>query len=115
MIEPVALADFFTVFFSAASVILFGAAYALIFAWSRVRSRPGLMPVAYGAYVGLAVSVYVLADVAHLFNHAFWIFVVLLMLAGYLWAPHAIWHLCVRTHDAEHADGDVPVKVYQQQ
>jgi glucan phosphoethanolaminetransferase (alkaline phosphatase superfamily) len=71
MIEPVKLADFFTVFFSAASVILFGASYALLFAWSRVRHRPRLMPLAYAAYAGLFVSVIVLAFAANLFNNTF--------------------------------------------
>lgn len=98
MLEPVKLANFFTVFFSAASVILFGATYALLFAWSRIRSRPRLMPLAYGAYAGLFVSVIVLAQAANLFHNTFWSFIVLLMLAGYLVAPHAIWHLCVGTH-----------------
>jgi hypothetical protein len=112
MIEPVKLANFFIVFFSAASVILFGASYALLFAWSRVKARPRLMPLAYAAYVGLFVSVLTLAFAANLFHNGFWTFIVLLMLAGYLVAPHAIWHLCVGTH----ADnGEVnPLKVYQQ-
>ncbi len=118
LIEPVKLADFFTVFFSAASVIMFGASYALLFAWSRVRDRPRLMPLAYVAYAGLFVSVIVLALAANLFNNGFWTFIVLLMLFGYLVAPHAIWHLCVGTHADEHVDGHmdevVPNKVYQQ-
>jgi uncharacterized membrane protein len=112
MIEPVKLADFFTVFFSAASVILFGASYALLFAWSRVRGRPRLMPLAYAAYAGLAVSVIVLALAANLFNNTFWTVIVLLMLVGYLVAPHAIWHLCVGTHVDEHEAA--PVKISQQ-
>jgi uncharacterized membrane protein len=110
MIEPVELANFFTVFFSAASVILFGALFALLFAWSRVRGRPRLMPLAYAAYLGLAVSVIVLGNAANLFNSNFWTFIVLLMLVGYLVAPHAIWHLCVGTH----AEEDEAVKVSQQ-
>jgi len=122
MIEPVKLADFFTVFFSAASVILFGASYALIFAWSRVRHRPRLMPLAYAAYVGLFVSVIVLAFAANLFNNTFWTVIVMLMLIGYLLAPHAIWYLCVGTHADEledgHADtsaaGAAPAKIFQQ-
>ena len=104
MLEPVKLADFFLVFFSAASVILFGASYALLFAWSRVKSRPRLMMLAYAAYAGLVFSVITLAFAAHLFNSGFWIFIVLLMLVGYLLAPHAIWHLCVGTHADEHTD-----------
>lgn len=113
MLEPVLLADFFTVFFSAASVILFGAAYALLFAWARVRSRPGLMPLAYAAYAGLAVSAVALARAAHLFHHPFWIAVVLLMLAGYLFAPHAIWHLCVGTHGDTPGAGAEPAPLSQ--
>lgn len=108
MIEPVHLADFFTVFFSAAMVILLGALYALLFAFSRIRQAPGLMPLAYLSYAGLALSVLVLAHTAHL-NSAFWHTVVALMLAGYLAAPHAIWHLCVGTHALEH-DSELPTK-----
>ena len=114
MLEPVKLANFFTVFFSAASVILFGASYALIFAWSRVRQRPRLMPLAYAAYFGLFVSVIVLALAANLFHNTFWTVIVLLMLVGYLIAPHAIWHLCVGTHVDEPEGTVAPVKIYQQ-
>lgn len=114
MLEPVLLANFFIVFFSAASVILFGASYALLFAWSRVRSRPRLMMLAYAAYAGLVVSVITLAFAANLFNNGFWTFIVVLMLVGYLVAPHGIWHLCVGTHAEAHEDEVNPIKVYQQ-
>jgi hypothetical protein len=33
-----------------------------------------------------------------------WRAVVIVMLVGYLLAPHAIWHLSVATHGAEHGD-----------
>jgi uncharacterized membrane protein len=102
MIEPVALKDFFLTFFSAAMVILCGALYALLFAYARVRQRPRLMPLAYLAYLGLVVSVLVLALAANLFATTFWTFIVVLMLVGYLLAPHGIWHLCVGTHAHEH-------------
>jgi hypothetical protein len=101
MLEPVKLANFFIVFFSAAMVILFGASYALLFAWSRVKHRRRLLLLAYTAYVGLFLSVITLAFAANLFNNAFWSFIVLLMLVGYLFAPHAIWRLCVGTHLAD--------------
>jgi hypothetical protein len=113
MIEPVALKDFFLAFFSAAMVIMTGALYALLFAYARVKNRPRLMPLAYAAYFGLFVSVLVLAFAANLFNSSFWTVIVLLMLIGYLLAPHAIWHLCVGTHAHEHDDEEI--KVYQQQ
>ncbi|HEU0219452.1 MAG TPA: hypothetical protein VFQ98_01440 [Gallionella sp.] len=104
MIEPVKMADFFATFFSAAAVILFGALYALLFAYSRIRNVPRLMPLAYAAYAVLFASVIVLASVANLFGSIFWVFVVMLMLAGYLAAPHAVWHLCVTTHAAMRHD-----------
>jgi hypothetical protein len=105
MIEPVKMADFFATFFSAAAVILFGALYALLFAYSRIRNVPRLMPLAYAAYAVLFASVILLATVANLFGSLFWMSVVMLMLAGYLAAPHAVWHLCVHTHAAAHNDG----------
>ncbi len=108
MIEPVKMADFFVAFFSAASVILFGALYALLFAYSRVSNMPRLLLGAYAAYAALVASVIVLANVANLFGSLFWGFVVMLMLAGYLIAPHAIWHLCVSTQGAP-AQGDAAV------
>jgi len=107
MIEPVKMADFFAAFFSAAAVILFGALYALLFAYSRIRNIPRLMPLAYAAYAVLFASIIVLATVANLFGSLFWMSVVMLMLAGYLAAPHAVWHLCVNTHAAMHNDGSV--------
>jgi hypothetical protein len=101
MIEPVALKDFFLTFFSAAMVVLTGALYALLFAYARVKRRPRLMPLAYAAYLGLVASVLVLGAAAHLFASGFWIFIVAVMLVGYLLAPHAVWHLCVGTHAGE--------------
>ncbi|HEX8980305.1 MAG TPA: hypothetical protein VF811_11405 [Parasulfuritortus sp.] len=101
MIEPVQLADFFTVFFSAAMVIVAGAVYALLFAFARLKKLPRLMPFAYLAYAGLAASAVTLARAANLLNHPLWAGIVGLMLLGYLVAPHAIWHLCVGTHADE--------------
>lgn len=115
MIEPVQLADFFTVFFSAAMVIMAGALYALLFALSRVKNMPRLMPFAYAAYVGLAVSGVTLARAAHLFDSAIWATIVALMLIGYLLAPHAIWHLCVGTHNDAHEGSEAHSSNFFQQ
>jgi hypothetical protein len=112
MIEPVALKDFFLTFFSAAMVIMTGGLYALLFAYARIKNRPGLMPMAYTSYVGLFISVMTLAYAANLFNSGFWTVIVLLMLIGYLLAPHAIWHLCVGTHRDEEADEAETIKVF---
>lgn len=110
MIEPVALKDFFVTFFSAAMVIMTGGLYALLFAYARIKRRPSLMWMAYVAYVGLAISVATLASAANLFGSTFWITIVALMLIGYLLAPHAIWHLCVGTHQEELADHGDSIK-----
>jgi len=108
MIEPVKLADFFITFFSAASVIIFGALYALLFAYSKIKNVPRLMLLAYAAYAVLFVSVMVLANVANLFGSLFWQFIVLLRLVGYLLAPRIIFQLCVATHESV-ADDDSAV------
>lgn len=110
MLEPANLADFFTVFFTSAMVIVLGAVYALLFAYSRLKRIPRLMPAAYLAYGGLFISALVLARATHLFNSPWWAAIVVLMLAGYLLAPHAIWHLCTGTHPAETECEDAGVK-----
>ena len=96
MIEPVELQNFFITFFSAAMVVIMGALYALLFAWSLLHKLPKLMPFAYAAYMGLICSVLALADATNL--NGYWQIVVVTMLVGYLFAPHGIWHLCVGTH-----------------
>ena len=110
MIEPAGLADFFTIFFSSAMVILLGALYALLFAYARIRSMPVLMPLAYLSYAGLFISTLFLARAANLLSHPLWATVVACMLLGYLLAPHGIWHLCVGTH-AEGAEKDAAIEV----
>ncbi len=114
MIEPVELQDFFIVFFSGAMVIMAGALYALLFAWSRLQAKPWMMVLAYGAYGILFISVLTLGSAAHL--NGFWWWLVVAMLVGYLLAPHGIWRLCVGTHGTEddasppvlHPSGDDP-------
>ena len=98
MIEPAQLGNFFTIFFTSALVILLGALYALLFAFSRLRNRRDMLYLAYLSYGGLFISVFILAEAANLLNHPLWMTVVALMLIGYLFAPHGIWNLCVRTH-----------------
>jgi uncharacterized membrane protein len=102
MIEPVHLENFFIAFFAGAMVIVAGALYALLFAFSRVHHYPRLMPFAYGAYGALAISVLALAYALNL--NGLWQGLVYVMLVGYLLAPHGIWHLCVGTHSDEHQE-----------
>jgi hypothetical protein len=113
MIEPARLADFFTIFFTSAMVIVMGAVYALMFAYSRLKAMPRLMPLAYLAYLGLFISVLFLARAANLLSHPLWVSIVAFMLLGYLLAPHAIWHLCVGTHRAAEEKGEVSVLSFE--
>ena len=65
MIEPVALEDFFITFFSSALIILAGASYALLFAWSKVNSATSIKVVTYISYFTLILSVAELTRAAH--------------------------------------------------
>ncbi|TAK86487.1 MAG: hypothetical protein EPO20_07520 [Betaproteobacteria bacterium] len=96
--KPVELSNFFLLFFSAASVILLGAAYALLFALARLRNLPRLMPLAYASYAGLCASVLALAYAANLYSGGIWVALVIVMLIGYLLAPHAAFRLCKGMH-----------------
>lgn len=96
MIEPVALADFFITFFSAALIILAGASYALLFAWSKLTAKPYIKIAAYIAYLILVIAVFLLTRAANF--SGLWLIVSLLMLIGYFFAPMGIWQLCVKTH-----------------
>jgi hypothetical protein len=97
-VQPVELSNFFLLFVSAASVILLGAAYALLFALARLRNLPKLMPLAYASYAGLCASVLALAHAANLYSGGVWLALVVVMLVGYLVAPHAAFRLCKGTH-----------------
>jgi putative effector of murein hydrolase LrgA (UPF0299 family) len=98
-VEPVAAGHIMIATVAGAMVIMFGAVYALLFAWSRVKSYPKLMIGAYFSYLLFALSVAVMAYTLNL--HGFWVLIVAVMLLGYLLAPHGIWYLCVGTHDNE--------------
>jgi len=96
MIEPIALQDFFITFFSSALIILAGASYALLFAWSKVNSNSRIKIAAYTSYAVLVLSVAELTRVAHF--QGYWLIISIVMVIGYFFAPIGIWHLCVKTH-----------------
>ncbi len=96
MIEPVALKDFFITFFSSALIIMAGASYALLFAWSKVNSNPRIKIATYTAYAVLAVSIIVLSRAAHF--SGYWLALSWVMGIGYFFTPIGVWHLCVKTH-----------------
>jgi len=97
MIEPVALKDFFITFFSAALIILAGASYALLFTCSKVNADRRIVISKYFSYIVLAVAVAALTRAANF--SGYWLIISLVMLIGYYFAPIAIWHLCIKTHD----------------
>jgi len=101
LIEPVHLTNFFIVFLTAALILVFGAIYALLFTFAKINKNKNYLYVAYLAYGALSISIFFLAIFANLVKQPFWIFVVVLMLIGYFFAPQAIWKLCVATHQSE--------------
>lgn len=105
MVEPAKLGNFFLLFFSAACVILLGGVYAFMFAFARIRNLPRLMPFAYLAYGGLCASVFVLGYSANLYSDGIWIALIVVMLIGYLLAPHAVFRLCAGMHAQQHTPG----------
>lgn len=101
MVEPAQIGAFFTIFFSAAMVVVLGALYALLLALSRLKALPALLPLAHLAYAGLFVATVLLARATNLFASVFWAVTVTALLVGYWFAPRLIWHLCARTHAAQ--------------
>jgi hypothetical protein len=99
LIEPVALADFFLSFFSAAMIILLGALYAGLFAWAKITSQYRFQLGAGFVYLALLLTVFVFSRINH-FN-GYWLTLSFLMIVGYGWMPYAIWRLCVATHNGE--------------
>jgi len=81
---------------AAASVVVSGAVYALFFALGRLHSSRILGRIAWIAYVFVVASTLLLARSMDL--RGAWLWVVAVMLIGYLLAPHAIWHLSSATH-----------------
>ena len=96
MIEPVALKDFFITFFSSALIIMAGASYALLFAWSKVNPNSRIKIAAYASYLVLIVSVLELTRAANF--SGYWLMISIAMVVGYFFAPIGIWYLCVKTH-----------------
>lgn len=111
MIDPVATQHILAAAAAGALIIMFGALYALLFAQSRLRSRPRLMSGAYVAYLALVICVAVLVWTLNLTG--FWQGVAAVMVVGYFIAPRLIWNLCAGTHgpEAHHeSDGQAPSK-----
>lgn len=96
MQAPPDLQDLFFGTMSGAAIVLMGAFYALFFALGRLHRSRMLIAASVVSYLFLAAAVFVLVDALHLTG--FWTFVAAVMLAGYFFAPRAIWHLCVGTH-----------------
>jgi apolipoprotein N-acyltransferase len=102
--EPVAAHDLFVALLAGASVLVGGMTYAFLFGMSRVYRIPMLMPFAYLGYGMLAVAALTLSDVLHFTGP--WQITTVVILVGYLLAPHGIWHLCLGLHGAdEREDG----------
>lgn len=100
MVEPVVAQYILLSAMAGAMVVLFGAVYAMFFAWSKIKKDHRYMFAAYAAYAVFAVFAMIMTFTLHLTG--FWYLVVAVMLVGYWLAPYGIWHLCVATHSEEH-------------
>jgi hypothetical protein len=99
MVEPVALSDFFIVFFSGALTVLLAALYAALFAWERLQGGAGFRYGSWLVYGFFLVCVAVFAKALHLDGH--WRLLAVLIPVGYWWMPRLIWRLCAATHTHE--------------
>lgn len=89
---------------SGAAIVLFGALYALLLALARLQQRAALLVFAYATYACLIASTFVLARTLDM--HGVWLLLPVLLLIGYLLAPHGVWRLCVGIHDEAHGASD---------
>ena len=96
MIDPVVSESILIAAMAGALVVVFGAMFAILFAFARLKNNKRLMYMAYLCYSLLVVSVVMLSRVLNL--DGFWSVITIIMLAGYFAGPHAIWKLCVKTH-----------------
>ena len=94
--DPIALQDLFFGTLAGAAIVVMGAFYALFYALARLNHSRAFMGFARASFLLLGVAVLVLADALKF--SGFWLFVAIVMLVGYFFAPRAIWHLCVGTH-----------------
>ncbi len=99
MTDPVSAQHIMLATMAGALVILFGAFYAFFFAWSKLKKHPRMMIGAYVSYLLFAISTAIMAYTLNLTG--FWFSIVVVMLIGYLLAPHGIWYLCEGTHQSE--------------
>jgi len=99
MVEPVIAQHILIAAMAGAMVVLFGAIYAMFYAWSKIKKDPRFMIGAYLAYAIFVIFAVILTYTLNLTG--FWYLIVAVMLVGYLFAPHGIWHLCVGTHKQE--------------
>jgi hypothetical protein len=105
VVDPVALNDILIAVMAGALVVLFGALYAVTFAFGRLYRKPSLILAAYGFFLLLAACVFVLSGALRL--SGLWEILLVLLLAGYFVAPQMIWRLSLATH-ADEAEGSAP-------
>ncbi|HJL96205.1 MAG: hypothetical protein CMD53_00720 [Gammaproteobacteria bacterium] len=91
--------DLLTSSISGALIVLSGASYAILFAFSKVLDKKILLNLAYCSYATLLLSAYFLVQSLNL--SGLWIGLVLIMLVGYWLGPRFIWGLSVKTHIEE--------------
>jgi len=99
MIEPVALADFFMSFFTAALIILTAVVYVTLYTWAEVKHKRFVKYASWFVYAALIGCVLLFSRIMHL--NGYWQILSVLMALGYWWMPRLILRLCVATHEED--------------
>lgn len=89
-----------------ALVVVFGAIHAFFLAFGKLQASRRYVRLSWVAYGAFMIATVVLAWTLNF--SGFWFLVVVVMLLGYLFAPHGIWHLSVATHGKDHGHPATP-------
>ena len=99
IINTIALDDFLPIFISSGLVLVFGAAYAIIFTFVKLGVLKNWMMLL--AYLSWGLTVYCLWLMGHLMHvEAFTQKSLTISMLGFLLLPHAIYYMVDRVHQA---------------
>lgn len=77
-------------------ILLSGSAYAFLLAIGKLYKKIYYLILAYASYLILSIIALLFSMMLHL--EGVWLIAPVILLAGYLFAPHVILHLCISTY-----------------
>lgn len=97
MITEIALNDFLPIFISSSLVLVFGAAYAIVFTFVKLGVlKNWMMLLAYLAWVATAYCLWLMGSLMHVGEFTQKALTVTMI--GYLFLPHAIFYMVDKVH-----------------